>query len=208
MGSLRHRAGGPRLLFRATRFQRVGVRSKGAMLGRVSVMVIICLHNCVKRACRITRPIIFAWGTSLRTSDVPGGCPGLACLCSQTALMYAAEHGKVKACNVLIDGGANINMGHRYKKVHPARQLASHILQGFRSRPFVTLPSTKRGLPTHTRPANLSQTALMYGSEKGWLDVVKLLVAEGADVNGANEYGEVSRAMCLGANPARPQART
>ena len=89
----------------------------------------------------------------------------------RTALHYAANNGSVKNCDILIKNGAFINQ--------PASKICYRLLG-----------------PNTSISSGSKETVLHEACNRGFLDVVKFLIAKGADINAKNKYDETPIEKC------------
>ena len=91
----------------------------------------------------------------------------------QTALMFASAHGRVGAVKLLAENGADLNV---------VTKVTDIVLREYRSRKKDTRTILKRK-PQQSLPVMGGVTALHFAARDGHIDVVRELVAAGADVN-------------------------
>jgi ankyrin repeat protein len=104
----------------------------------------------------------------------------------QTALMFAAAMGRLDAVNVLMQRKADPNLATKVSPIITMAERYKAQTQGKGNRGI-----TSEGGRSDVRAMG-GMTALMFAAREGHLDVVRALVAAGADVNKVNESDNLS----------------
>lgn len=101
-----------------------------------------------------------------------------------TALNFASHNGFAEIANLLIENGADLNMSNKKNTLFP---LAAAIY--FERRDIAKMLISAEGINVNAQLAR-GTSALHLACQKGYKDIVELLLANGANVNIRNRSGE------------------
>jgi len=101
----------------------------------------------------------------------------------QTALTWTAGFGRLEVAKFLIKSGADVKDYSAY--------MALQFAIFDKNTKYVKL-LVDGGVDVNTIPDDESFTPLMKASQKGYFDIVKILVSAGADVNVKDKYGQTA----------------
>uniref|UniRef100_A0A6C0B378 Uncharacterized protein n=1 Tax=viral metagenome TaxID=1070528 RepID=A0A6C0B378_9ZZZZ len=101
-----------------------------------------------------------------------------------TALNFASHNGFTEIANLLIENGADLNMSNKKNTLFP---LAAAIY--FERRDIAKMLISAEGINVNAQLARGS-SALHLACQKGYIDIVELLLNKGANVNIRNRSGE------------------
>jgi ankyrin repeat protein len=122
-----------------------------------------------------------------------------------TALHYAAANGKMKALESLLDKGADINSRGRWNQtaLHAACGLSTPVRPGEGSSEAAIF-LINRGADASIVDV-FSRTPMHYASARGRLDVIKVLLDKGVDINIGN--GVIGTPLHSAFNPFRSETQ-
>ena len=105
----------------------------------------------------------------------------------QTALMYAAETGRIEVIEYLLSQGADVNAKSGLLGAGTALNYAAAA-----NRPQAIELLLASGANVNAVSPARKESALMYAAARGYLDVVKLLLEKGADSSLKNNDDETA----------------
>ena len=102
-----------------------------------------------------------------------------------TALMYATGRGHVEIVKILLNAGADVNLKSNYEDIDDEAEQA-YLLEHF--------PDQEEDwewlLDDNHIYMRVKETALIWACERGLTDIVKLLLANGANIEDTNAYNK------------------
>lgn len=118
----------------------------------------------------------------------------------RTPLHFAAAHGHVDVCSVLVSAGAGVNAADEDGEtpLHYASQLDHGAVVGF---------LLERGADIEARNAYGRTPLLLVARESGKVDMARLLLERGADVNARDRFAASARRLERLQRPGEPVPR-